>query len=81
MLELLGKQIRCKYIFAQKTFYEHGNKANKLLARALESKKATTTIHFPIDAAGCKVNSSPNIAKHFVTYYSKLYNLPMPNPT
>lgn len=45
LLEVIGKRIRRKFILAKKTFYKYGNKASKLLARTLQSKKATTTVH------------------------------------
>lgn len=76
MLELMGKQTRRKYILSQTNFYDYGNKASKLLARALQAKKATTTIHSLSDTSGRKVNSTPDIAKQFVNYYTKSYNLP-----
>lgn len=57
-------------------FYEYGNEASKLLAQALQTKKANTTVHSLTDPSGYKLNSTPDIASHFVKYYSKLYNLP-----
>lgn len=50
--EELGKKIRKNFILSQKLFYEHSNKSGKLLARALQAKKANNTMH--------KIRSSPN---------------------
>lgn len=76
LLELLGKQIKRKYILSQRVFYEYSNKAGRLLARALQAKKTTTTVHSLTDFKGRKLTTTPDIAEHFVTYYSQLYNLP-----
>ncbi|XP_040216804.1 uncharacterized protein LOC120946105 [Rana temporaria] len=79
LVEVIGKQIRRKFILAKKTFYKYENKASKLLARSLQSKKATTTVHYLTDEQGHKLLSSPDIAKHFVDYYTKRYNLLSPD--
>lgn len=40
-----GQKMMHKFTLAQKLFYEQGNKSSKLLARALQAKKASTTVH------------------------------------
>lgn len=79
LLDMLDTQIRRNYILSKKTFYEYGNKASKLLARALQATKASTTIHSITDPSGCKLTKIPDIARQFVQYYSKLYNLHPPD--
>lgn len=75
LLEELGKTLNHKYILTQKLFYEFGNKSGKLLARALQHKKAATTIHTIKDPGGNIFVSSEDIANQFVQCFSKLYNL------
>lgn len=84
LLEELGKSTRCKYALSQHIFYEFGNKYGKLLARALQNKKANLTIHSISDPSGNKVETLTGIAHQFEQFYSKLYNLhthPIPDPT
>lgn len=75
LLEALGIKIKRKYILSQKHFYEHSNKSGKRVARALQSKKTASIIHSLMDQSGRKLTCNPDIAKQFVDYYSKLYNL------
>lgn len=79
LLDLLDKQIQRKYILSKRKFYEFGNKASKMLARALQISKSNATIHHIIDPSGNKLNKTPDIARQFVQYYSKLYNLTGPS--
>lgn len=76
LLEALGKSLKHKYVLTQKLFYEFGNKSGKLLARALQSRKASNTIHTIRDPSGTSLVSSEDIATQFVKYFSELYNLP-----
>lgn len=80
LLETLNKRIKRNYILSQKTFYEYGNKSSKLLARALQAKKASMTIHSLTDAKGQKIVSNDQIAEQFIRYYSQLYNLRTTDP-
>lgn len=41
----LGRAIRKNFMLSQKLFYEFENKSGHLLAQALHSKKAKTTVH------------------------------------
>lgn len=61
--------------------YEFGNKSGKLQARALQSRKATNTIHTIRDPSGTSFVSSEDIANQFVQYFSNLYNLPSSTET
>lgn len=58
--------------------YEFGNKAGKLLARALQKKKMAHNIHVIKSPSGDNIADTNNIANHLATYFSKLYNLPKP---
>lgn len=80
LLTIIDQQIQRKYILAKKTFYEHGNKVSKLLAKAIQTKKSDMTIHSVVDPSGKKINQTPDIAKQFVKFYTKLYNLPQSDP-
>lgn len=44
LLEELGKRTKQNYMLTRKNFYEFGNKSGKMLANALQNKKASTTI-------------------------------------
>lgn len=82
--EEIHKSLRRKYILNQKLYYEFGNKSGKLLAKALQHKKATHTIHEIKDSSWKSFVSPDDIATQFVNYFSKLYNLPhteMTEPT
>lgn len=76
LLEELNKFLKRKYILTQKLFYEFRNKSGKLLARELQSKKATNTIHTIRDSSGSLFAAPADIANQFVHYFSDLYNLP-----
>lgn len=56
-------------------FYEFSNKSGRMLARAVQHKKATHTIDKIKDASGNSFVSPDDIAAQFVKYFSKLYNL------
>lgn len=55
LLEELHKTLKLKYTLSQKYFYEFGNKSGKLLARALQAKKAAQTIHTIKDTSGTAI--------------------------
>lgn len=78
LLDLLDKQIQRKYILSKKKFYEFGNKASKMLAKALQVSRSNKTIHHITDPSGRKLTKTLDIARQFVQYYSKLYNLASP---
>lgn len=66
LLEKLAKKTKLNYILSQKIFSEYGNKSGKLLARALWSKKAATTVHSLTDSTGSKIVANKEIANLFV---------------
>lgn len=55
LLEELGKITKRNYALTHRLFYEFGNKSRKLLARALQVKKATSTVHEITNPTGCKI--------------------------
>lgn len=75
LLEALNKSLKRKFLLTQKLYYEFGNKSSKLLARALQSKKASHTIHKISNSAGDSFSRNEEISQQFVQYFSKLYNL------
>lgn len=75
LLEVLGNTLQRKYVLTHKPLYEFGNKSGKLLARALQLKKAASTIHTIKDPSGNAFVTPEDIANQFVRYFSKLYNL------
>lgn len=79
LLEELNKTLKRKYALTQKVFYEFGNKSRKLLARALQLRKAASTIHTIKDPAGNTFITPEAIADQFIHYLTKLYNLPTTN--
>lgn len=74
--EELGKKIRKNYTLSHKLFYQHSNKSGRLLARALQTKRANNTIRTIRSAAGQRFSKSEDIAEQFAQFYSNLYNLP-----
>lgn len=81
LLEVLNAKLNRKFALTQKLYYEFGNKAGKLLARALQSKKASHTIHRINNTRGDAVVTNEGISSQFIQYFSKLYNLPTSQPT
>lgn len=80
LLEELNHTLKRNYAMTQKLFYEFGNKSGKLLARALQVKKAAHTIHKITTPTGDTLVTTDDISDHFVQYFSKLYNLPTTLP-
>lgn len=76
LLETLNVTLKRKFALTQKLYYEFGNKAGKFLARALQTRKASNTIHKIISPAGEALVTNEDIAEQFTQYFSKLYNLP-----
>lgn len=76
LLEALTTTLKRKFALTQKLYYEFGNKAGKLLARALQTKKALHTIHKIINSRGEAVVTNEGISSQFIQYFSKLYNFP-----
>lgn len=79
LLEELGKRTRRQYVLRQKVFYEHGNKSGRLLARTIQAAKTSSIIHHLRTDGGAVISKNEDIAAHFESFYSKLYNLPSHN--
>ena len=62
--------------FKKKIYYEAGDKSGKLLTRALRDPHSSTHISGIRNDSGILDVKTEDIAAHFHTYYSKLYNLP-----
>lgn len=80
--DLLGElqvRLKCKFALTNKLYYEFGNKSGKLLANALQKKKAAHTIHSITTPTGEMLHRSDLIAKQFTSYLSSIYNLPNPS--
>lgn len=75
LLEELDQKTRKKYTLSQKIFYEHSNKSGHLLAQALLSEKAKTTVHQLQTPLGNTLKSNPDIAQAFKHFCANLYNL------
>lgn len=70
-LEALTATVKRKFALSQKLYYEFSNKAGKLLVRALQTKKASHTIHKLINPNGEAVVTDEGISAQFVQYFTK----------
>lgn len=81
VLEELNQTLNLKFAMTQKLFYEFSNNASKLLARALQAKKAAHTIHAIKYPSGDTLVTTEDISEQFIQYFTKLYKLPHTHPT
>lgn len=65
-------------MLAQKLLYEQGNKSGRLLAGMLRHKQAASHIHNLRDDQGHVIWMSNTIARHFFSFFNRLYNLLLP---
>lgn len=73
LAEELNGRTKRKFVLFQKLFYKQGSKSGKILARALQARKAVSTIHRIHTTQDQPVVTSTEIATQFETYYSGLY--------
>ena len=76
LAEELNLKTKRQYVLRHRIYYEQGNKSGKLLAKAVQSKKISSTIHQIRDNQGKSYSTNEEIANQFEAYYHSLYNLP-----
>lgn len=70
---LLECQARRQLRYLSHRYYEHGNKCDRMLARALRAKQAQTQIHKLSSSSGELMFQSSKIALRFGNYFASLY--------
>lgn len=76
LLEELNMRTKRQYILRHKIYYEQGIKSRKLLAKAVQNKKSSATVHHIKDKQGISHHFNEDIANQFEQYYHSLYNIP-----
>lgn len=74
LLEIFDRRTCRKFTLNQKLFYEQSNKCGRLLARAIQTKRASTNVHTIKDSLGKSSSVTADIASQFERYYTKVYN-------
>lgn len=79
--DLLSEKMRAQLSRCKRVFYEYGNKAMKLLANALRSRRLQSYINQIRSEEETVCQDSVSMSKPFRAYYNKRYNLPQNNLT
>ncbi|XP_075040278.1 volume-regulated anion channel subunit LRRC8C-like [Mixophyes fleayi] len=75
---LLSKQVAKRLKWLRQSFYEKGDKADKILAARLRSERSHKNIISIRDSKNQLLHDPAAIREAFQQYYSALYNLPSP---